>query len=119
MDFKNYSVRSDLIRDLFTLDGEKASKNVVLGVATPECMSQLTTPAFRGAQRHSGSEGLAVATLPKDEFPLVFEECVSIFLFRYASTLEEPASTVTSVTHVDVNSWLSDVMHMRLVELLS
>ena len=101
------------MHDLFSLDDERAAKNVVLGVATPECMSQLKTPAFLGAQRHSGSEGLAVATLPKDQFPTDFEECVKIFLYRFATKLDNPSSSITSINHVAVNSWLTDMMHFR------
>ena len=102
-----------MISKLFTNEG-RAVKNVVLGVATDDCMSKLTSPAFRGAQRHSGGEVLSVATLPRDEYPINFDECARIAFYRVGSTILDPASVISQLQHVDVNSWLTDIMHTRL-----
>jgi hypothetical protein len=40
-----------LINDNFALRNTRASTNVLVGVATPECMHLLNTAAFKGAQR--------------------------------------------------------------------
>ena len=71
VNYKHYDTFAAFSKEFLTLDGNVAfGQNVLLGVATNDCMGMLSAPAFRGAQRHAANS-ITVATLPQEEFTYV------------------------------------------------
>lgn len=93
---------------------EVTIKNALIGVADDNCMDLLTSPAFRGAQRHAGGEILEVATIHKHLWPIEFDDCAQIYFYKVGSGLMDPAATQTKLDHNTLNPWIGDLMRTRI-----
>lgn len=98
-------------------DEFRVLNNLFLGIADEECLSDLESPAFRGAQRHGGGGVVDVAILPRKEFPYEIEECSRIFFYRIGTLLSDPVDSTNTYTHQELNTWMNDLMRIKGVRL--
>ena len=96
------------------IDKNTLNQNILLGVATSECWNQLHSPAFRGAQRHSGGGELSVVSLPSNQYPYKLEQCAQIFYYRKDSKLNQPTESTTNFDHKYLNRWIADRARVSL-----
>jgi len=108
------------------LDKDTVNQNVMLGVATPECWSQLESPAFRGVQRHSGGGPMVTVSLPADQYPYPKhmlnamkqpKDCANVIFYRRGDKLSAPAATTSELEHTELNPWLAERMRVDSLRL--
>lgn len=54
-----------------------------------QCKGQLEIAAFRGANRHAGSDVLTVVYMPASAFPYKINGCVEVFFYPIDGPLKE------------------------------
>ena len=54
-----------------------------------QCKGQLEIAAFRGANRHAGSDVLTVVYMPASAFPYKLNGCVEVFYYPIDGTFKE------------------------------
>jgi hypothetical protein len=54
-----------------------------------QCKGQLEIAAFRGANRHAGSDVLTVVYMPASAFPYKINGCVEVFFYPIDGTFKE------------------------------
>jgi hypothetical protein len=105
-------------------DQDTLRENVMLGVATPECFDKLSSPAFRGTQRHSGGGPLTAVSVPSAGFPyparLLNEQnepsdCANIIFYRRGDHISSPKATTSDLEHQYLNRWIADQMYVKNV----
>ena len=98
----------------FTLDGERASTNLLVAFTTPECRDQINdNPVLRGSQRHAGGYAFVSATVTdaQSNFPIQMNNCAEVFYFPYNTPTNQPnARTVEYEDVVDFTRWVHDRM---------
>lgn len=102
----------DEFKATFVLDDGTVNNNVFLGVASEDCLMDLESPAFLGAQRHGGGDILGIATLPPSESPIELTECAQIFFYVIGSPITTATDMTANFQYNDLNGFMS--RHMRL-----
>ena len=107
IEFEEHASFESFKRRYLTNPGQTFAQNVFLGVADEECVGELSSPAFRGAQRH----GQAIAaTLPKSQFPISIENCAEVFFYRVNTGISNPWSSEADFDHPAMNSFVHNQM---------
>lgn len=114
INYQHFDTLAEFKQRYLTLDGNVAfGENVLLGVATKDCMGMLAAPAFRGAQRHAASS-ITVASLPQEEFPVDLDECAEVFMYKYNSTVLTPSERTTVLDHTELSHWIQQMIRVNV-----
>ncbi len=115
VNFQEFKTFHEFAEVHMNLQENTVTQNLFVGVATPECMNLLESPAFRGgAQRHGGGNVLASLTIPASEFklPLKENECAQIFFYRIGDSIIKPQDVTNEFEHAKLNRWCADFMRI-------
>jgi len=112
--YKHFDTFEEFKHRFVTLDHNVAfAENVLVGVATQDCMGMLMSPAFLGAQR-SAANAITVATIPQEEFPLDLDQCAEVILYKYNSTVLSPSERTTVLDHSELTNWVQQMIRIQL-----
>jgi len=112
--YKHFNTFEEFQHRYVTLDHNVAfAENVLVGVATQDCMGMLMSPAFLGAQR-AGANAITVATIPQEEFPLELDQCAEVILYKYNSTVLSPSERTTVLDHTELTNWVQQMIRIQL-----
>ncbi len=114
VNYQHFQSLKDFSQRFVTLDHNIAfAENVLVGVATNECMGMLMAPAFLGAQR-AASSAITVATIPQEEFPLELDRCAEVLLYKYNSTILSPSERTTVLDHTELTNWIQQMIRVEV-----
>ena len=106
IDFVELDSIDQLKSRFFNLPNERASTNVVLGVASNDCLNHLESPAFRGIQRFAGGNTIVSVSLPLSQWTYVpINECSQLFFYRFNSSITAPVKTLSDLNDRTITAW--------------
>jgi len=112
--YKHFATFDEFKHRYVTLDNNVAfAENVLVGVATKDCMGMLMSPAFLGAQR-AASSAITVATIPQEEFPLDLDQCAEILMYKFNSTVLSPSERTTVLDHTELTNWIQQMTRIKI-----
>lgn len=113
--YHQFETYEEFATKFVSADG-RVNTNVLLGVANEECIADLESPAFLGAQKHGGGDVIKVATLPGSESPVPLQECAQVFFYTVGAHINTPSKTTANFQYIELNKFVSQ--NMKLMDVM-
>lgn len=115
VDHLEFSSLSNFTKHFFNSPHEKASTNVLVGFATPECADKVKLNApLVGSQRHTGGYSFASASVIDVNFPVsLYDDCARIFFYSFNSSINEPRESSPILENQPMTAWIASQMRVN------